>query len=162
MIDLDSRPSWDEWAIIIAAAVALRADCRRSRVGAVILDKDHRIVSTGYNGTVPGETGCLRGACPRGLISFDEVPAYAPYTSGPGACIAVHAEINAIRSAYPQRLRGATIYVTRQPCEACDHAIVQTGIARIVYPSDQGIQEAPAKLSDHLSGPDAADPTDSA
>jgi dCMP deaminase len=140
----DSRPSWDEWAIIVAAAVALRADCQRSRVGAVILDQDHRIIGTGYNGTVPGEPGCLAGACPRGLTSFEEVPAYSPYDSGPGACIAVHAEINAIRNTDLRRLRGSTIYVTRQPCDQCDRAISLAGLARIVYLSDHGLLEAAA------------------
>lgn len=143
----DSRPNWDEWAIIVAAAVALRADCQRSRVGAVILNASHRIVSTGYNGTISGKPGCLLGACPRGLTSFKEVPAYSPYDSGPGTCIAVHAEINAINYASPLQLLGSTIYVTRQPCDSCDHAIVRAGIARIVFPSDQGIQEVPAARS---------------
>lgn len=138
----DKRPSWDEWAIILAAAVSLRADCQRSRVGAVILDADHRVVSTGYNGTISGKPGCLLGACPRGLTSFEDVPAYSPYDSGPGLCIAVHAEINALNDASPDRLLGSTIYVTRQPCEPCDLAIVRAGIARIVFPSDQGIQES--------------------
>lgn len=137
----DGRPGWDEWAIILAAAVSLRADCQRSRVGAVILDTNHRVASAGYNGTISGKPGCLLGACPRGLTSFEDVPAYSPYDNGPGFCIAVHAETNAIGDASPDRLRGATIYVTRQPCESCDRAIVRAGIARIVFPSDQGIQE---------------------
>jgi dCMP deaminase len=137
----DERPSWDEWAIIVAAAVSLRADCRRSRVGAVILDTSHRIVSTGYNGTAPGEPGCLLGSCPRGLASLTEVPAYSRYDSGAGSCIAVHAEISAIQDAAPGRLRGSSIYVTREPCRWCDQTIVDAGIARIVWPSDHGIEE---------------------
>ncbi len=39
-----NRPDWHTWGVGIAAAVALRADCTRRRVGAVIFDEAHRIL----------------------------------------------------------------------------------------------------------------------
>lgn len=50
----------------IAQAVARRGDCTRRQVGAVILSPEHRVVGLGFNGTRPGDEGCLDGACPRG------------------------------------------------------------------------------------------------
>lgn len=61
------RPDWDSWALGLATAVSLRGDCTRRRVGAVLLDKDHRIIGAGYNGSWPGGPSCLKGDCPRGL-----------------------------------------------------------------------------------------------
>jgi len=33
-----TRPSWDDWALGIAHAVATRGDCTRSQVGALLMD----------------------------------------------------------------------------------------------------------------------------
>src|ERR1700743_2695651 len=60
------RPSWRDYYLGIADAVAVRADCTRRKVGAIVV-KGTPIISTGYNGSPPGEPGCLSdGACPRG------------------------------------------------------------------------------------------------
>lgn len=161
------RPSWDEYGLGIARAVAVRGDCTRRKVGAVILDKDHRQVGGGYNGTVPGQPGCLEGACPRGrhYEVFGKCPnhgencmtcayqiiiqkcacgdswpcpqAVAPgssYDTGPGRCIAVHAEANALLDADPLRRRGATLYISEVPCDGCKKIIAASGIARVVAP----------------------------
>lgn len=40
-----SRPTWDTWLLNLAEAVATRADCTRSRVGAVLMRPDHTIAS---------------------------------------------------------------------------------------------------------------------
>lgn len=45
-----ARPDWDTYFLGVADAVAVRADCRRRQVGAVIVSEDRRIISTGYNG----------------------------------------------------------------------------------------------------------------
>ena len=81
----------------IASAVAARAKCTRRRVGAV-LTIDHRIIATGYNGAAPGEDDCLMGACPRGRLSYDDVPGLGDYDrpGTAGFCIAIHAEVNAL------------------------------------------------------------------
>jgi len=133
-----SRPGWDEWALGIATAVATRADCTRSRVGAVILDRDGHIVATGYNGT-PGrrEDGCLTaGACTRGTRTYAEQPAGGSYAD----CTARHAEANAIGQALMHgqaaRLYKATIAVTRTPCDQCAGLIRRWDIARVVTPEE--------------------------
>lgn len=70
------RPSWDEYFLGIAKAVAVRADCTRRQVGAVIV-RDNRIVATGYNGGPSGGPSCLSGQCPRGQLDRDQMPGYA-------------------------------------------------------------------------------------
>lgn len=126
----DSRPGFGDWALLVARAVASRGDCRRKQVGAVILDAMHRIVSTGYNGSPPGGPSCLAGECPR---AFTDVPSGSSYDTGPGTCIALHAEQNALLWADPARLPGATIYVTCEPCQGCARMIAGSGIARTVW-----------------------------
>lgn len=125
------RPDWDLFGLILAGAVSLRADCTRRRVGAVIMDPQNRVVSTGYNGAPSGEPGCLSGACPRGQLSYDQLAADSSY----GNCIAIHAEENAIIWARTD-LRGHTLYCTDTPCHQCSKTIRNVGIARIVTPAD--------------------------
>ena len=128
------RPGWDEYFLGIAATVATRADCTRRQVGAVIVDQDHRIVSTGYNGAPPGRVGCLDGGCPRGKLSEAELPAYTSYDDGPGMCIALHAELNAVVWAGRAACSGATLYITDDPCEGCKKVIRAADIARVITP----------------------------
>lgn len=126
------RPSWDEWALGIAVAVSARGDCVRSQVGAVALTKDHIIVGTGYNGSPSGEPGCLTDhACPR---AFSNVEPGSSYDTGPGACIALHAEQNLITHANWRDLEGATLYVTREPCGGCWKLIRGARFERVVWP----------------------------
>jgi dCMP deaminase len=134
-----SRPSWHEWGLILAGAVATRADCRRRQVGAVILDTQHRVVATGYNGAPPAWKGCLEGGCPRGLLSRAEVPPYSDY----GNCVSNHAEANCLLHADRSRVEGGTIYVTARPCFGCAKLIANSGLNGVVWP---GEHTSPASL----------------
>lgn len=157
-----ARPSWDEYGLAIAMAVAIRADCTRRRVGAVLLDVNHRLVSAGYNGARPGGKSCLAGDCPRGrhfpaivdesadaldekryICScgrpwpcIDTVSPGSSYDTGPGACISTHAELNCIMDVDDRRrLAGSTLYTTHGPCDGCRRIITNTTtIARVVWP----------------------------
>lgn len=95
------------------------------------------MVSTGYNGAAPGQRGCLAGACPRGLLSYEEVAELSDYENGPGRCIAVHAEANCVVYGDYDKMRGATIYITGAPCSACRKLIAAAGITTIVYPGSE-------------------------
>lgn len=128
------RPSWDEYFLEVAKTVALRADCTRSKVGAVLVDAKHRIVGTGYNGAPPGAPGCLSGACPRGRLSYDEHPPEGSYDN----CISTHAEKNAILYANPEERSGTTLYITRRPCTDCHELLLQEGILWIVWETPDG------------------------
>lgn len=130
-----SRPTWDEWGLELAATVARRADCTRRQVGAVIMTHDKVIVSTGYNGAAAGRPGCMSGACPRGR---SDVPSYTEgptsYDIGPGACIALHAEQNALLRASWDDMKGSVLYITNEPCGGCLRMIEGTPLARAVWP----------------------------
>lgn len=148
------RPDWNDWALGIAKAIARRGDCTRRKVGAVILDPEHRIVGSGYNGGPRGGLSCLAGQCPRGchyevpdLIHDpycvcgnnwpcrDAVEPGSSYDTGPGRCIAVHAEMNALLDVENRdRLRGSTLYVTEAPCDGCVKIIANTPVKAVVWP----------------------------
>lgn len=129
-----SRPDWPDYFVGIARAVAVRADCRRRTVGAVLVDPEHRVVSTGYNGTRAGREGCLAGACPRGLLDYDQVREFTTYDDpdGPGFCLSTHAELNAMLYA-KGAIQGCTMYVTDPPCPGCLKVLHNSGIREVVY-----------------------------
>ncbi|WAL67107.1 deaminase [Amycolatopsis cynarae] len=124
------RPTWDEYGLILAHAAATRSDCERSQVGAVVM-QDHRTRASGYNGSPAGAPGCE--SCPRRLSGVDPC---SSYDSGPGACVAVHAEANALLHSDRADLPGATLFVTREPCPGCGRLIAGSGVARVVTPAD--------------------------
>jgi dCMP deaminase len=119
----------------VAGDVSRNADCRRRRVGAVIVNVLGRQIATGSN-AVPSGPGCMAGGCPRGLLTTEQVPHGADYKSGPGLCHAVHAEAAAIRYAFrsDRLLDGSTLYCTDRPCADCSRIISTAGIARVVTP----------------------------
>ena len=126
-----SRPDWDTYYLDIAKAVSARGDCSRAQHGAVIV-KDHKIVSTGYNGTPPGDDrSCGKtGLCPRNL-NPDSQHSKGDYD----LCWSTHAEANALLRADWNDLQGATIYITGEPCPGCRKLIDSSGIAIHVWPS---------------------------
>ena len=121
------RPGWDEYFMRIAQVVALRSNCSRRQVAAVIV-KDHRIISTGYNGTPRGIKNCHEGGCPR--CSSD-----APSGTALEECLCCHGEENAIvQAAYHGiSVKDSTLYTTFSPCLLCAKMIINAGIREVVY-----------------------------
>ncbi len=127
MIDTLERPDWDEYFMRIARLVSQRSTCYRRHVGAVIV-KDKEILTTGYNGPPKKTSHCLDVGC------FKE---RNKIKSGKGHddCRAAHAEQNAITQAsyIGVSTKGATIYITNQPCSHCSKLIINSGIKEVVY-----------------------------
>jgi dCMP deaminase len=115
---------WDKYFLNIAKETARRSNCTRRQHGAVIVRK-RRIRSTGYNGAPSGHAHCDEGACPR---------ANSDAASGWGydACIAIHAEANAILYSAPEQREGGTIYITGVPCFGCAKLIANSGLTEVV------------------------------
>lgn len=121
------RPDWDTYFMQIARMVALRSNCMKRKVAAVIV-KDKRIISTGYNGTPRGVKNCNEGGCPR-------CNSFADSGTNLGDCLCSHAEENAIvQAAYHGiRLEGATLYSTYSPCLICTKMIINAGILEVFF-----------------------------
>lgn len=160
------RPSWDDQGHAFAQAASIRGDCTRRQVGAAILDEKHRIIGAGYNGSYPGGPSCLAGECPRGrhypkkLCAHgvedhcpiacgcgkwwpcpDAVEPGSSYDTGPGECVAVHAEINAVLDVSDRhRLVNSTMFITEAPCGGCLKIIKNTGIVRVVWPEGEYVR----------------------
>jgi dCMP deaminase len=124
---LPDRPDWDIYFMDIALMVAKRGNCCRRQVAAVIV-KDHRIISTGYNGTPRGVKNCCEGGCPR-------CAGESPSGTGLSECICSHAEENAITQAayHGIALRGSCLYCTLSPCLTCAKMIINAGVQEVVF-----------------------------
>ena len=129
------RPDWDDYFMGIAKVVALRSNCIKRKVAAVIV-KDRRVISTGYNGTPRGVKNCNEGGCPR-------CNRYGTQGSALEECFCSHAEENAItQSAYHGvTLRDAVLYTTFSPCLICTKMIINTGIKKVVYSVTYSLDE---------------------
>lgn len=113
------RPGWDEYFMQIAHTVATRATCPRASVGAVLV-REHRILTTGYNGAPRGVAHCTEVGC----------------TLENGHCMrAAHAEANAIVQAalHGVNVADSTAYCTHQPCVNCSKLLISAGVRKIVY-----------------------------
>lgn len=135
-----SRPDWDDYFMDIAAVVALRSNCMKRKVAAIIV-KDKRVITTGYNGTPKGITNCFEGGCPR-CNSFG--------ASGDDLeeCLCSHAEENAIVQAayHGVSIKGAALYTTYSPCLTCTKMIINSGLSEVVYNRAYAINELPMRL----------------
>ena len=134
------RPGWDEYFMEIAKRVALRSNCIKRKVAAIIV-KDQRIISTGYNGTPRGIKNCNEGGCPR-------CHKFGISGSNLEACLCSHAEENSIvQSAYHGvSIKGATLYSTLSPCLACTKMIINSGIQEVIYNKGYSLEETASRL----------------
>ncbi|HKL73243.1 MAG TPA: dCMP deaminase family protein [Candidatus Onthovivens sp.] len=130
--------TWDEYFMGMALLSAKRSKDPSTKVGACIVDEDHKVVSNGYNGF------------PRGLdesqLSWnknDDLDNKYLYIC--------HAEFNAIlNTRNGSALKGCTLYVTLFPCNECAKAIIQTGIKKIVYLDDKYANQLAFRASKKL------------
>lgn len=128
------RPNWENYFLQIAQAVALRGDCHRDQVGAVLVENySRRILSTGYNGTPPGsKLSCLAGDCPR--CNDSSIPSGEQYDK----CIEIHAEQNCLDFAlsyFPRmEFSSCTMYLTRTPCVNCEPYLREHSVGKVIFP----------------------------
>ncbi|KAG9249934.1 putative dCMP deaminase [Emericellopsis atlantica] len=121
------RPGWDTYFMALASLAAQRSNCMKRRVGCVLVGRERRVISTGYNGTPRGLTNCADGGCPRCNEGNGS-------GVGLGTCLCIHAEENALLEAGRERIRdGAVLYCDTCPCLTCSIKICQVGISEVVY-----------------------------
>ena len=162
------RPSKDQSFMEIAVAVSMRSTCLRRRYGAVIVSKDGRIVSTGYNGAPRHRANCVDlKECLRETLKTKPGTHYE-------LCRAVHAEANAILNGNPLDIVGSTLYLagtdaatnsrTKQirPCSMCQRLILNAQIKLVVMRDVDGNlvysdpltwdDDTPEKISEQFGG----------
>ena len=115
--------------------------CTKVSVGSCIVKND-TIISMGANRTCPDlckTHGCLRIA-KYGNNSKEH--------RNPDDCRAIHSEVDAIGKASKNgvSVAGATLYVTRYPCEACARLITASGIKIVVYGRQQLVSPMTAEI----------------
>jgi len=110
--------NWDIKFINLAKHISTWSKDRSTKIGAVIVDKDNRIVSIGYNG-FPTDIN-------DNVEERHQRPAKYLYTE--------HAERNSIynSSRIGVSTKGCSIYISQLfPCTDCARAIIQSGIDTI-------------------------------
>ena len=121
------RPTWDEYFMEVAEAIARRSTCDRGRSGCVIV-RDRQILVTGYAGS------------PKGFPHCDDIGHLMKKTIHDDGqeskhCVrTIHAEQNAICQAAKLgiSLRGGTVYCKMTPCRVCAMLLINCEIERVV------------------------------
>jgi dCMP deaminase len=134
------RPGWDEYFMKMAQVAALRSNCAKRKVAAVIV-REKRVISTGYNGTPRGTKNCYEGGCPR----CNQMTASGTKLD---ECLCSHGEENAITQAayHGVSIARATIYTTFAPCLMCTKMIINGGIHEVVYNMEYPLNDVTFKL----------------
>lgn len=117
-----------------ALDIARKSNFNSIKIGACIVNK-HQIIGMGCNNP-------KSNPIQKELNSFRK-------NDGQDWKHYVHAETAAILNAVSD-LKGSTIYINRvhvhgsvmcKPCEACHHLLRRVGVKRVVYNTDNGVQE---------------------
>lgn len=118
MLKSPVRISWIGYFKELAQLVSKRSPCERLQVGCVLV-KDNRIISTGYNGFLPGAEH----------ISI-VVDNHKQST--------VHAEQNCITDCAKRGVNttDSVAYITHYPCINCFKVLVSSGVKEINYIDD--------------------------
>ena len=121
VVKMNKALKWHKRFLEIAEFISTWSKDPSTKVGAVIADKDNRIVSTGYNGFPKSVKDTLERYKNRDV----------KYK------IILHAEENAI--AYAKRdLTDCTLYISGlPPCAHCASLIIQSGVKRVVVRKQQ-------------------------
>lgn len=160
----NKAPSENESIMAMAYSNSLRSSCINRKVGAVIVDKNGNVFSSGYNEVPLLERPCLNkyGKCYRSFAR-DKIRDLFPENEEAlktvvmdrvkllEKCRALHAEENAIlniaRFGSASALSDATLFTTTYPCNLCANKIAQVGIKKVVYFEPYPVEEAKVTLS---------------
>ena len=126
---------WNRRFLALAEHIATWSKDPSTKVGAVIVDADRRIISTGYNG-FPRDVEDLDQRLNNRDVKYEMI---------------VHGEINAIVFAN-QNLQGTTLYTWPfMPCSRCAGIVIQSGIRTVVAPyNDNPRWQASFELTEQM------------
>ena len=126
---LNDRISLDLHFLLIARLVSFRSICPQGRRHGAIVVREKRVLSMGYNGPPMGMTHCT-------ICTLIESRGSKDWRT----CPAVHSEVNALLTAarFGISVMGASLYVTKEPCDKCEASMINAGIKDIVYYKEEG------------------------
>ncbi|XP_060782562.1 uncharacterized protein LOC132889765 isoform X2 [Neoarius graeffei] len=123
-------PSEDDGYIMaVALLCATKSPDPRTKVGACIVNEEGNTVGVGYN-KMPN--GCKGEFLKKEFWEFED-----RNNKRRKHWYVCHAVLNAIMNKTSADVKGCTIYVTLFPCNECAKAIIQSGIRRVVYQSNE-------------------------
>ena len=128
---------WPTYFMGIAYLSAMRSKDPKTQVGACIVNSKKRIVGIGYNGF---PYGCSDESFPWGK-SEELIESKHAYV--------VHAELNAILNAQGD-ISDCELYVTHFPCHECAKAIIQSGIKKVYYASNERTEKETTKAAQKM------------
>ena len=120
-----------------------KSGCCKVAVGSVLIPAaDPRVTIYGCNKTYP--VSCRSFGCRRIELYGEDSKNHRL----PSDCRALHSEVDAIiqSAKFEYSTQGATMFVTRYPCEACARAIVNAGIKVVYYGREQEVSEETKKI----------------
>ncbi len=146
--------NWDNYFYDVCVIIAKKSPCLSRKIGALIVDENNIIISTGFNGPPSGVPHCgteryfkddylnsqiktannltmINDTCPRKILAFK---------SGEGMhlCTAQHAEQNAVTNAAINgvKVQNCTLYLNAPiPCNKCFGILINLRIKEIVAES---------------------------
>jgi dCMP deaminase len=113
-----NRPNWDTYFMSLAFVIAQRSIDPSTKHGAILVSKNNKILSTGYNGPIRGVDDTK--------IPLTRPEKYWTMTHSEDGCLASY-------TGSASDLEGSRIYVTGRPCHRCLRTILQKGIKHIIY-----------------------------
>jgi len=107
--------SWEEYFMNICDQLKLRSPDPKTKVGSVLVSKNNRILSAGFNG--------LPAGCDENIDWTDRELVRS---------LIIHSEVNTIL--YSQsRYENATLFTSLSPCSDCIKIIAAANIKKIIY-----------------------------
>ena len=108
--------TWDLRYLDLALMIASWSKDPSTKVGCIIVDRERRPMSWGYNGF------------PKGIPDHEE---FLNNREQKYKCV-IHAEQNAILFSRTSDLMGCTVYITHCPCSQCAASLIQLKVSRVV------------------------------
>lgn len=117
----DGADKWDIRFLKLAREISQWSKDPSTKTGAVIVDLEHRVIGTGYNGFAPGVLDTEERLNDR-QIKYKMV---------------IHAEVNAMILA-ERSIKGLGLYLWPfMPCSNCTAIMIRAGIKRCVAPQNE-------------------------
>lgn len=113
---IKEKPNWNYYYLRLAKLAATRSVDPNTKHGCILTDKNHRVISVGYNGPIQG-------------IDDFKVPLERPLKYN----WIIHAEMNSLLFCFDSFIDNGFAYITGIPCSVCLLSLIQKGIKKIFY-----------------------------